>query len=170
MIDLLTTESVENEENFDMGSWNHALVQSRLNRLLPDDKFTLVTELSLDISTIDLSQFNLKARGELKPDICLYPPTRRGLSRPTDILKMSEMPLLAIEILSPTQGMYEIKEKFKVYFALGIKSCWLVAPEIGVITVYSSLNQFKNFDLLSENHEVIDEVLDIQLSLEKIFD
>ena len=170
MIDLLTTESVENEESFDMGSWNHALVQSRLNRLLPDDKFTLVTELSLDISTIDLSQFNLKARGELKPDICLYPPTRRGLSRPTDILKMSEMPLLAIEILSPTQGMYEIKEKFKVYFALGIKSCWLVAPEIGVITVYSSLNQFKNFDLLSGNHEVIDEVLDIQLSLEKIFD
>ena len=52
MIDLLTTESVENEESFDMGSWNHALVQSRLNRLLPDDKFTLVTELSLDISTI----------------------------------------------------------------------------------------------------------------------
>jgi Uma2 family endonuclease len=129
MIDLLATESVENEESFDMGSWNHALVQSRLNRLLPDDKFTLVTKLSLDISAIDLSQFNLKVRGELKPDICLYPPTRRGLSRLTDILKMSEMPLLAIEILFPTQGMYEIKEKFKVYFALGIKSCWLVALE-----------------------------------------
>jgi Uma2 family endonuclease len=169
MTNIFTTESSEHEENFDMGSWNHALVQSRLNRLLPNDKFTLVTELSLDISTLDLSQFNIKAREELKPDICLYPPTRRGLSRPTDILKMSEMPLLAIEILSPTQGMYEIKEKFKVYFALGIKSCWLVAPEIGVITVYSSINQFKNFDLLSGNNQVIDEVLDIRLSLEEVF-
>jgi hypothetical protein len=33
MIDLLATESVENEESFDMGSWNHALVQISLEKV-----------------------------------------------------------------------------------------------------------------------------------------
>jgi hypothetical protein len=50
----------------------------------------------LDISQIDLSQFGLKAKEELKPDLCLYQ-DRRELSLPDDILKMTEMPLLAKE-------------------------------------------------------------------------
>jgi Uma2 family endonuclease len=82
---------------------------------------------------------------------------------------MSDMPLLAIEILSPTQGMYEIKEKFKAYFALGVESCWLVAPEIEVITVYSSMQDFKLFNLRHGDIELVDEVIGIRLPLEKIF-
>ena len=42
------------------------------------------------------------------------------------------------EILSPKQDTYDILEKFKAYFALGITSCWLVAPALRTVTVYAS--------------------------------
>ena len=79
---------------------------------------------------------------------------------------MTEMPLLAVEILSPKQGTYELLEKFKVYFELGVKSCWLVDPAITTITVYSSNEEWRTFS----GSEVIDETLGIKLPLNKIFD
>jgi Uma2 family endonuclease len=131
--------------------------------------YTPTLELTLDISTANLSQFDIRAKEELKPDIGLYPATRRGLSRPNDILKMLEMPLAAIEILSPKQGIYDLKEKFKAYFALGVKSCWLVTPELEVISVYTTISDFKNYDKRSGSLEVVDETLEIRLPLDQIF-
>ncbi len=81
-----------------------------------------------------------------------------------DIIKMTEMPRWVIEVLSPKQGTYEILEKFKAYFELGVQSCWLVYPEAEAITVYSSIN---NRQL---SGEVIDEVLDIRLPHHEIFE
>lgn len=169
---MTNLEAIEMEDNDpEMASWNHSAVQFNLLKLLDlSEKYVPRPELSLDISKVDLSKFNLDAKQELKPDICLYPATHRGLSRPNDILRMSEMPLLAIEILSPKQGMYDLKEKFKAYFALGIKSCWLVLPEIENITVYSSLNQGKAFSKLHGDCEVVDEVLELRLPLDKVFE
>jgi len=160
----LTTES-EVEKSVNMGSYNHSYIQANLIWLLKNiGKYAVLTELSLDISNVDLSQFSIKTKEEIKPDVCIYP--KRGLSRPDDILKMSEMPLLVIEILSPKQGTYDILQKFKVYFALGIKSCWLVEPAIEVVTVYPSIDKRKNFI----NDKVLDEVLDISLSIPDIFE
>ena len=76
------------------------------------------------------------------------------------------MPLLAIEILSPKQGMDDVLAKFQAYFALGVKSCWLVTPALEAVTVYSSLDNFKIF---GKNGEVVDEVLGISVPLAKIF-
>lgn len=155
----------ETEEFADMGSFNHGYVQARLTVLFAQiDKYTPVNELSLDVSRVDLSKFDIKAKEEIKPDIALYP--KRGLSRPTDILRMVEMPLLATEILSPKQGTYDILQKFGVYFELGIKSCWLVEPAISTVTVYASLTQWKTFS----SGDVIDEIAGIRLSLNEIFD
>ncbi len=155
----------ELEESEDMGSFNHSYTQVRLIVLLDRmEQYTPVTELSLDVSSIDLSQFDLKAKEEVKPDICLY--AKRGRSRPRDILRMTEMPLLAVEILSPRQGTYELLEKFKVYFELGVKSCWLVDPAITTITVYSSNEEWRTFS----DSEVVDETLGIKLPLDEIFD
>jgi Uma2 family endonuclease len=152
------------EESYDMGSYNHSYLQTRLGKLLDSDKYTAFSDLSLDVSTFDLSQFKFSVKEELKPDVCLYP--KRKFHRPNDILKMSEMPLLAIEILSPKQGSYDILEKFKVYFALGIKSCWLVEPAIETVAVYSSLDKRINF----VRDKVVDDILGIQLPIVEIFD
>ena len=160
----LTIEN-ELEESEDMGSFNHGYTQARLIVLFDRaGQYTPITELSLDVSGIDLSQFDLKTKEEMKPDICLYP--KRGRSRPRDILRMTEMPLLAVEILSPKQGTYDILEKFKVYFELGVRSCWLVDPAINTVTIYSSNDAWQTFS----NNEVIDEPLGIKLPLDEIFD
>jgi Uma2 family endonuclease len=146
-----------------MGSYNHSIIQANLAFLFKRlGKYSVFTELSLDISQLDRAKFHFKE--EIKPDVCIYP--KRGLSRPFDILKMTEMPLLAIEILSPRQGAQEILEKFAVYFALGVKSCWLVDPTTAIVAVYVSLDQPKSFT----TGEVIDETLDIRLPTVEIFE
>ena len=150
----------------DMGSLNHSIAQGKISGLLFNDgRFTVTPELSLDISEIDPNQFGIKAKNELKPDICLYPNTVSGRKR--DILRMQDKPLLIIEVISPEQAIREILIKFDVYFALGVKSCWLVLPEIKTITVYSQPDVFKNFD--HNDAEVVDEVMDIKLQISQIF-
>lgn len=58
---------------------------------------------------------------------------------------MTEMPQLAVEILSPQQGKEEILLKFAVYFQLGVTSCWLVDPVTENVVVYAVLDQHKTF-------------------------
>jgi Uma2 family endonuclease len=155
------------DERFqNMGSLNHSVIQARLARWLPDDNFTIATELSLDVSQTDLTPFGLKVKEELKPDLSIYEESYQP-NPLEDILKMSKMPSLVIEILSPTQGFEEILAKFKAYFALGIKSCWLVTPALESIAVYSA-KQYKPFDVTHDT-EVIDDVLNIRVPLQKIF-
>jgi hypothetical protein len=156
----------EYDKGDEMGSVNHSVAQGRISGLLFNDgRFTVMPELSLDMSQIELSQFGLKAKNELKADICLYPNSVGGRTR--DLLRMPEMPLLAIEVISPEQGIRVILAKFDAYFALGVKSCWLVMPEIKTITVYSQPDKFNNFDC--NDTEVVDDVMDIRLPISQIF-
>jgi len=160
------SDIIEIVRDEDMGSLNHSIAQGRISGLLFNDgRFTVMPELSLDISEIDPNQFGIKAKNELKPDICLYPNTVNGRKR--DILRMTDKPLLIIEVISPEQAIREILVKFDVYFALGVKSCWLVLPEIKTITVYSQPDVFKNFDY--NDTEVVDEVVDIKLQISQVF-
>ena len=78
---------------------------------------------------------------------------------------MKEMPLLAVEIVSPKQGMYEIAEKVLLYFELGVRSCWVVEPIIQAITVYASIGQWETFT----RGDVVDEKLGIRLPIDEIF-
>jgi hypothetical protein len=76
----LTTE-YETEESYDMGSFNHGYLQARLVLLLGNiGNYTPVTELSLDISHLDLSKFDIKVTEEIRPDICLYPKRKIDLT------------------------------------------------------------------------------------------
>ena len=162
MIDLINTYD-ETEESCDVGSLNHSAVQANLTYLLKGlGDYSVYTELSLDTSQLDPNLF--RVRDEIKPDVCLYP--KRGLSRPFDILRMTEMPLLAVEILSPKQGAYDILEKFAVYFALGVNSCWLIDPTIAIVAVYSSLEQHTIFS----TDAVVDETTGIHLPIAEIFE
>ncbi len=154
------------DKKLDMGSLNHSLAQVIIaSLLLNDERFSVMTELSLDISQHDLSKYDIKAKDEVKPDICVYS-NEIGFQE-SDIVKMTDMPLLAVEILSPSQGTKELKDKIHAYFDLGVKSCWLVIPDVQLITVYEKSGQFKNFDM--NDTEVVDEVMDIHLPIAKVF-
>jgi Uma2 family endonuclease len=155
------------DEDTEMGSLNHGIVQTQIVGLLLNDKrFRVIVELSLDTRQIDLGQFGLKAKEELKPDICVYPNTVKRQRR--DVLRMSEMPWLAIEIISPSQSIDSLLAKFDAYFQLGVKSCWLVMPSVDIVDVYSQPDQHKTFDM--NDMELIDEVMDIHLPIQNIFE
>lgn len=136
-------------------SYHHAYLSSNLIAALHQLKtYSVFSELTLQIEGKDYI-----------PDVCLY------LKKPMnfaggDILRMTELPLLAIEVLSPTQGTQEIIDKFKIYFAAGIKSCWLIIPPAQTVMVYASSEQAKTFS----SGELIDDVMSIKLQLKEIFE
>ncbi len=68
------------------------------------------------------------------PDISVYK-WRKANYLGKDIIKMEEMPLLAIEIVSPTQGKNELFEKTETYLQAGIQSVWIVDPQAHSIIV-----------------------------------
>ncbi|MCK5717025.1 MAG: Uma2 family endonuclease [Thiomargarita sp.] len=155
----------------EMGSLNHSTVQTNLAGLLKfksDKTLFVMTELSLDVSQHDLSKYHIENKEELKPDICAY------FTRPIipfeeeDLLKVAIMPDLVIEILSPRQAINYLLKKTKVYFTLGVKSCWLVIPATRTINVYSDSMHCQTFTL--DTAEVVDENTDIRLPMSEIFE
>ncbi len=160
---IVISSEMEAEEFDDMGSHNHAMVQANLAYLFKRlATYTVFIELSLDVSHLDRERYQVK--GELVPDVALYP--KRSLSLPHDILRMTEMPLLVVEILSPRQGTASILEKFEAYFALGISSCWLVDPLTQTVHVYQSATDRATFS----TGEVVDTSLDIRMPISEIFE
>ena len=134
-------------------SLNHGYFQLQIATALQKlGKYLVVTAVTVEIDETPYI-----------PDISVYP--TRPINRSHDIIKMTEMPLLAIEILSPTQGTQEILDTFEVFFKAGIRSCWLVEPAVGVVAVYSSLDNSRTFS----SGEIIDDVLDIRLPLDEVF-
>ncbi len=123
---------------------------------------------------VKLSQFGLKTKDELKPDVCVYvilpehEQTKKIERADTDIIKVSKMPDLAIEILSPSQSVNVLLRKFDAFFSLGIKSCWLVMPSLEEARVFSKPGSYKIFDVQRDS-ELIDEIMDIRLPVDKIF-
>ena len=168
MSDVIDFEDELHEEEIDMGSVNHSLTQARITTLLGTNEcFEVLVELSLDSSQIDLTQFGLKNKDELIPDVAVYtepPPQTYPME---DLLTVSQMPALIIEILSPRQRINEIFAKFKAYFALGAKSCWLVIPSIEAIDVYSHPKQHRTFTV--NDSELVDEVMNIHLPIQEVF-
>ena len=169
-MDTLLESDVSEDEKLNMGSLNHSITAGRLVGLLfNDERFEVIPELSLDVSQFDLTRFNLKAKDELVPNVCVYAGALPALDNEVedDILKVSHMPDLAIEVLSPKQSIGELIRKIKAYFFIGVKSCWLVVPSMEVVDVYSQPNQHRTFDM--NDTEIVDEVIDIHLPIQRLF-
>ncbi|MDM8518830.1 Uma2 family endonuclease [Anaerolineales bacterium HSG6] len=136
-----------------MPSLVHSFIQAKLIAILIQlSLYNVHSELTININGKDYT-----------PDIVLYPLQKIDLL--DDVIKMSDLPLLAIEILSPTQGTMEITDKFKLYFEAGIQSCWLVQPALQSILVCSSFHNRTTFS----HGEFVDETLKICFPLENLF-
>lgn len=139
MNELLELENMRQEdfeEKKEIGSINHSLVQSRLIKALPDDNYIIASGLSLDVSSPErqeiLNKSDVKAEKELIPDICLFNVGEIDYLEPDegDVLRTEKVPLLCVEIISPSQSSTQILRKFRAYFAIGVKSCWYVDPNL----------------------------------------
>ena len=136
-----------------MPSLIHSFIQAKLIAILIQlSLYNVHSELTITINSKDYT-----------PDIVLYPLQKINLL--DDVIKMKNMPLLAIEILSPTQGTMEVTDKFKIYFEAGIQSCWLVQPAFRSILVCASFDHQTTFS----HGELVDEPLNIRFPLEAVF-
>ena len=154
------------EELEEVGSYNHSYFQIDLAlHLLQAGDFTVLPELSLDTEKLKDETLRSAFKLELKPDLSVYPARPKPNVR-DDILRMTEMPLLVVEVLSPMQSLHKLSRKVKAYFALGVQSCWIVAPQIEVVTVYTSADESVSYTI---GQNVIDEATGIELSVSDIF-
>ena len=158
-------EEVVPEELVELGSFNHGYLQARLIVLLSMLKlYTVVSEISLSAIGLETPYLQEMFRSEIKPDVAVY--AKRQINYLLDEIRMAEMPLLAIEILSPAQGQQRLLHKINALFELGVQSCWLVNPGMMTIAVFSDANTFVTYP----HGTVHDTVLDISLGHAEIFD
>ncbi len=130
----------------------HAAVQVNIAHELRNmTEYRIYTELSILIDGT-----------EYKPDVSAYP--YHELDRKHDIIKMENMPLSAIEIVSPTQLPQTIVTKIERYLQAGIRSCWMVVPYPSTVTVYAADSEQTFFD-----GNITDTVLGIELPFNHVF-
>ena len=138
-------------------SYNHSYLAYRIGHLIDTKaQYNIHIELTLDIGGIDFI-----------PDISIYP--RKNMDFLHDQVKTSEMPIMVTEILSPRQSVNEITEKFEIYLKSGIQSCWLIIPPTKTVVVFNDINQPFSYSSHSSGGELVDKMMNIQLSVKKIF-
>jgi Uma2 family endonuclease len=124
----------EQERGKPMPSFNHGFVQAMITGVLLDqqDDLMVVNELTLQLGD-----------DRVTPDVCVYP--HRTVNFQDDVVAMTEMPLLAVEILSPTQGVQEVVTQIQNLLEAGVESCWLVQPATETVTIYRSGEKPRTF-------------------------
>lgn len=146
----------ELERNKPMPSLNHSAIQTNLIMELSPFRrlFRITSELSLELSD-----------WPSVPDICIYPKMPIDLKK--DVITMKEPPLCAIEIISPTQSVDELRAKAVKYFEHGVRSCWIVIPAFANIYVFSSPD---DYEIYRAPETLQDAVLDLSLPLKEVFE
>ncbi len=70
-----------------------------------------------------------------QPDISVFKRKKLNYISEEDRVKTEEIPLTAIEIVSPSQTMNDLIKKANIYLQSGIQSVWIVHPQTHSITV-----------------------------------
>ena len=149
-------EQYEVERNKPMPSKHHSLIQGNLNAMLYINckDYRVLPELSVIING------NTKV-----PDIAIYRKEEFDLTH--EEIKVKQVPLATIEILSPTQNITELLEKSKDYFDAGVKSYWLIVPPLKMAFVF---HQTGSYTASFEKNDILkDKILNVEFSLSEIF-
>lgn len=121
---IIQQENYTTERNKPMPNRIHGAIQHKLSVLLDkyNDRFQFSSEVSLDTTPGST------------PDLLIFP--KKKLDIKTVEAKEKEPPLTTIEILSPSQYFNELMHKaWDLYFPMGVKSSWIVVPELKAIHV-----------------------------------
>jgi Uma2 family endonuclease len=146
----------EIERNKPEPTFLHGAIQANLSFELGikySNQFRIANEVTLGTSPTNYI-----------PDIILYPYKKLDFKNDPPI--RTDAPLLSIEIQSASQSTKDMTSKLEPYFSFGIKSCWIVVPELQAVIVYDSPYHYNFFH---ENETVKDSVIGIEISVENIF-
>ena len=117
----------ERERGKPVPSFNHGIIQAQLGaEFLPHPDYNVGSEITLDLGTPP----------NPTPDILVFKKAKLDLRR--DKIRTTEPPVSVVEILSPTQGSFELMQRLDRYFEHGIRSCWVVYPTSASVTIYDA--------------------------------
>ena len=150
-----TISDYERERGKPMPSKAHGYIQLNLGVALAAfrDQYTSFSELTLELDG-----------RELTPDLSVYPKTDVNLVH--DEVRVTDPPLLAVEIASPTQNVQDLVKKIEFLLETGVQSCWLVQPPLRTVTLFSGTLDGTTVS----SGSFTDPVLDIEISMTEIFD
>ena len=149
-----TLSDYERERGKPMPSKLHSITQKNLIIAFHDFEppYTVFSELTLELGN-----------RQLTPDISVY--REMEVDFIEDVLRMTDPPLLAIEIASPTQGIQDLVDKARALLDNGVDSCWLVQPQLKTITVFTGEMESTTYS----DGTVTDPVTDISVTLDDVF-
>ncbi len=146
----------ELERGKPMPTWNHALLQKRI---------MYQVEGRYEGTYYVMPELNVSILGErLIPDLAVFAGSDSFLAH--DKTTMTELPLIAVEILSPSQHVSELVEKARQYLQAGVKSCWIVVPEFMQIVVTTQVGNYQSFN---RHDTLVDPATGIELELAPLF-
>lgn len=138
-----------------MPSKNHSRLQIRLGAELLnnyEEQYDIRSEQSLEAPN-----------PPFVPDLSIFPAEASNWRE--DEVKVQEVPLTVIEIVSPSQTDTELTAKSVAYFAAGVKSYWLVQPVLRTIFVLLPTGD----ELVFHNDTLTDPTNSISVDLKKVF-
>jgi Uma2 family endonuclease len=115
---MMAVEETTEESSNEMPTYNHSYICLEIIiQILALQKFRPLPELTLNIG-----------KG-ITPDISVYPvelaPQPNFFS---DITRYDKMPLLAIEVISPSQNIQDLLEKAQMLTESGTNTVWTIEP------------------------------------------
>ena len=153
----ITEQTAEVEIDKNMASRNHAKIQSRLAKVLGnsyDENYDIFTEYELEL----LSK-------RVVPDVSIHPIEPSNWQK--DVIRGTEPPLLAIEILSPRQSYDEIVIKIReIYLPAGVRSAWFIIPSTGIVQIFTPDGEIQT---VSKKGILKDSASGFEVDLDKIF-
>lgn len=154
-MEAITYDLIEEFHSEDIMSVNHSRTIQRISVHFEqyDDDYDTFPELEL------------KLGGKpVKPDVSVFPNLPEDWE--SDIMFYTEPPIIAIEVLSPRQGLKEITDKIKnIYLPAGVKSVWIIMPLIQTVIIRTPDGKKRTF---SEGI-IKDPVTGIEIPFNKIF-
>jgi Uma2 family endonuclease len=144
----------ELERGKPMPSFSHSLLEKRVMFafMTYEPQYEIMPELSLEL-------------GDMRsvPDIAVCLPRKHDWRN--DSLRVSEPPVLTIEILSPKQSLSDVFEKADAYLRHGVPEVWVIIPEIQSISVCTAIGKQKTYTSGDVQHSSNL----ITLNIEKLF-
>jgi Uma2 family endonuclease len=145
MLAELEEIAVEPTGEEEMPSLNHSFICAEIiEQLLENKQLRALPELTLNIGNGVTPDISVYPRDKIKPDFW------------KDITRYSEMPILAIEVISASQNIQDLLEKSQMLAASGVKAVWTIEPFTNTIfvTTQDGIKKFTNQEIESEGIKV----------------
>ena len=147
----------EKERGKPMPNLSHSILEPRIASAFQSQavgRYLVAIELTLELADGTI----------LTPDVTVL--AKRPVHWSREPAHCRDLPILVVEIISPSQGYLSVVEKKDVYFANGVQSVWEVNPALKAVAIHRPDDSVPQ---LFQHGEARDPATGLTVRLEEIF-